>query len=155
MKATVLLRDIIEALESTSGTIQFYLNVKTGEVLTMSEDELWSTQEDELDEDYSDWDDEFLNNPDALMDSEEFLPLPDVYEIDELSMMENFCDTIEDQTARSALRAGMTKQDVFESFKSAAQQYGLVEKWEQFRENAYRDLAIEWCASNDIPFVEE
>jgi hypothetical protein len=155
MKATVLLRDIIEALESTSETIQFYLNVKTGEVLTMSEDELRSTQEDELDEDYSDWDGEFLNNPDALMDSEEFLPLPNVYEIDELSIMENFCDTIEDQAVRSALRAGMTKQDVFESFKTAAQQYGLVENWEQFRENAYRDLAIEWCASNDIPFVEE
>lgn len=155
MKATVLLSDIIEALESTSETIQFYLNVKTGEVLTMSEDELWSTQEDELEEDYSDWDDEFLNNPDALMDSEEFLPLPDVYEIDELSMMENFCDTVEDQAVRSALRAGMTKQDAFENFKSAAQQYGLAENWEQFRENAYRDLAIEWCASNDIPFVEE
>jgi hypothetical protein len=49
----------------------------------------------------------------------------------------------------------MKAQETAESFKKAAQQHGLGEKWENFRENAYRDLAIEWCVANDIPFVEE
>jgi hypothetical protein len=155
MKATVLLSDIIEALELTSESIKFYLNVKTGEVLTMSEGELLSAREDEPSDDHSDWDDEFLNNPEALIDVDEFLSLPNVYEIDEPFMMENFCDTIGEPAVRSALRAGTKARDASENFKNTAQQYGLGEEWEQFRENAYRDVAIEWCVSNDIPYVEE
>ena len=85
MKATVSIVDIVEALETTSEETQFYLNVKTGEVVLKSEAELLISESNEFEDEYSDWDDDMQESTEALMDSEEFIPLPDQYEINECS----------------------------------------------------------------------
>ena len=155
MKATVSIVDIVEALETTSEETQFYLNVKTGEVVLKSEAELLISESNEFEDEYSDWDDDMQESTEALMDSEEFIPLPDQYEINEFEIMEDFCDALEDQEKKNTLSALLHEKGDFSSFEQHLQQYGLTEKWEQFREDGYRQIAIEWCELNDIPYIDD
>jgi len=155
MKATVSIADVVEALESTSEETQFYLNVNTGEVILKSEAELLISESDEFKDEYSDWDDDMQVNTEAIMESEEFIPLPDQYEINEFEIIEDFCDSLEDQESRKSLSAILQGKGDFNSFQLLLQQYGLAEKWEQFREDSYRQIAINWCEVNDIPYIDD
>lgn len=155
MKATVSIADIVEALESTSEETQFYLNVNTGEVILKSEAELLISESDEFEDEYSDWDDDMQVNTEAIMETEEFIPLPDQYEINEFEIIEDFYDSLEDGESRKSLSAILQGKGDLNSFQLLLQQYGLVEKWEQFREDSYRQIAINWCEINDIPYIDD
>lgn len=155
MKATVSITDLVEALEATSEETQFYLNLSTGEVILKSEAELLSSESDELADEYSDWDDDMQESAEAIMELEEFIPLPDQYEINEFEIMGDFCDSLENQESRNTLSAILRGKGAFNNFHLHLQQYGLTEKWEQFRLDSFRQAAIEWCEVNDIPYIDD
>ena len=154
MRATVKLSDIVDALESTSEEIQFYLNLNTAEVLLKSEAEQLLNETETLEEEYPDWDDDMQHSAEALMDSEDYIPLPDQYEIHEYSIMDDFCRAVQDKETRDALLSTIQGQGAFRRFKENIRQYDLEESWYQFRAEAFRGLAIEWCEANDIPYTE-
>lgn len=155
MKATVSIVDIVEALQTTSEETQFYLSVNTGEVILKSEAELLSSESDEFADEYSDWKDDMQENTEAIMESEEFIPLPDQHEINEFEIMVDFCNLLEDQDRRNSLSAILHGKGDFNNFQLLLQQYGLMEQWEQFQEDSYRQIAINWCEINDIPYVDD
>lgn len=155
MKATVRLNDIVDALESTSDEIQFYLNLNTGEVLLKSEAEQLFSEPENTEEEYPDWDDDMQQSAEALMDSEDFIPLPDQYEIHEYTIMEDFCRTVEDKETRDILFSAIRGSGAFRVFKESIRRYDLEERWYQFRAEAFRGIAIEWCEMNDIPYSED
>ena len=40
----------------------------------------------------------------------------------------------------------------FRRFKDELDRSGLLDRWYEFKRNALREQAIEWCTENDIPF---
>ena len=94
-------------------------------------------------------------------DSEEFddliensIVLPSKYEINEYSMMEDFIETIQDTLLYNQLLIAINGSGAFRRFKDTCINFGIIDNWYKFRDEKYKELAINWCKENDIDFKE-
>lgn len=147
----VRLEAIVDAMEMQSETMTSYLHRPTGRVLTVSEEALAAAEED--DEDSVD-DEELAAAREILAGGDEYLALPDRFEIDEYRMMERFAGGIENERARDAILIALPGTGAFLRFKEAVHSLGLADSWYTFRERAYGDVARTWCEANGIEHAD-
>ena len=86
----VSLRDVVDALDMASDTLSSYLNRKTGEVVSLTEDIMMMAQDEEDLYDVPEWAREEVRRAREVMDSDDYIGLPGRYEIDEYRTMEDF-----------------------------------------------------------------
>ncbi len=84
---------------------------------------------------------------------EEYISLPTKYYIDEYSMMAEFIDTIEDERLYNQLYIAINGKGAFRRFKDTCINFDIIDDWYKFRDEKYRELAIEWCKDNDIEYI--
>ncbi|HBK53079.1 UPF0158 family protein [Syntrophomonas wolfei] len=41
----------------------------------------------------------------------------------------------------------------FRRFKDKVQRLGIQQQWDKFREEAFKEIAIDWCEYNNIPYI--
>ena len=98
MGIRVKLSEIIDGLESQSDESASFLNIKTGEVVLMTDYAMQAAEENEPLEDVPDWERDLVAIArEILADTGEYIQLPTKYDIDEYSMMENFCTSLNKQ----------------------------------------------------------
>lgn len=68
--------------------------------------------------------------------------------INEYRMMENFIETVTDEMMQSRLYRTIQGRGAFRRFKDMVWGTGWEQKWYDFRDNAYVDIAREWCEEN-------
>ena len=99
MALPVKLQDVIEAMDTPADGWMAYINRRTGEIVTFSEDEVVFRDDDDgliL----PDWQAEFVAKAKEIEASDEFVQLPDKFDIHEYSIMERFCHGVDDDTVR-------------------------------------------------------
>ncbi|MDO8501417.1 MAG: UPF0158 family protein [Gemmatimonadaceae bacterium] len=143
----VRLSEILDGMDVQSDQMTSYLHRPTGRVLWVSEEALGAADED----------DENSVEPEELADArailgggDEYLALPDRFEIDEYRMMEGFATEIEDSHRRDETLASLRGAKAFRRFKDTVHRLGLSDAWYAFRERAYTDVARTWCEANGI-----
>jgi len=155
MEVRVKLSDIIEGLESQSDENSSFLDKRTGEVVLMTDYAMRAAEENEPFEDVPDWERELVSiAKEILADTGDYIQLPTKYDIDEYSIMENFCMSLERKEIGDILYDLISGSGAFRRFKDAAYKYGVEDEWYKYRDNAMKELAIEWCRQNDIEFEE-
>jgi Uncharacterised protein family (UPF0158) len=127
----VALKDIVDGLDMVSDECQAFLNVNTGEVVLRME---FGTEE-----------------PDV--ESGEFLPLPDQFDIEDHRILDSFCEQVEDRRARSELLSAIRGRGAFKRFKALAGRFGLLDAWYKHREEALKSIAVEWCNDHGIGYT--
>ena len=143
----VRLSEIIDGMEVMSDEMTSYLHRPTGRVLWVSDEAFRAADED----DESSIEPEELADAQAILKrSEEYLALPDRFEIDEYRMMERFAAEIEDSDQRDEVLASLRGAKVFRRFKDTIHRLGLSDAWYAFRERAYIEVARTWCEANGI-----
>ena len=152
MNAKVKLEDIIEALDICSDALFCYVNKKTGEVVSVSE-EYFNYNEDDMD-DIAEWEREEISLAKAIENSDDYLSLPDQYEVNEYQLMEFFCIALPDGTVKEKMLYSIKGKGAFRRFKDAVHEYGLAESWYQYRNACIKDFAIEWCEQNGFECEE-
>ena len=96
METRVKLSDIIDGLESQSDESSSFLDKKTGEVILMTDYAMRAAEENEPLEDVPDWERELVATArEILAETGQYLQLPTKYDLDEYSIMENFCMSLE------------------------------------------------------------
>ncbi len=132
----VKLDDIIEALEFVNMGMDTYayLNPKTGEISYI--------------DDYMD-----INAEEKEDIYEENIDLPTKYDIDEYSMMEEFIETIDDERLYNQLYIALNGRGAFRRFKDTCINFDIIDDWYKFRDEKYKELAIEWCKDNNIEYI--
>ncbi|NMB89800.1 MAG: hypothetical protein GYA17_15680 [Chloroflexi bacterium] len=154
MSAIVKLGEIIDAMESASDMVDFYLDRRTGEVIMITQD----MQVDmEMGEDLDaslDWTHEQAQQYLEIKDTENCLRLPDQFEIHEYSIMEDFIETIEDYRLHTALSDAIRGQGAFRRFKNLIYTKGIEQSWFDFRARAFREMAIQWLESHNLAYTE-
>jgi hypothetical protein len=142
MDMKVKLNDVIEALSFVNDETQYFYSVKTEEVL-MVWDGMVNGETD----------------PDLIEDIEEsfdeYIALPGKYEIDEYSMMEEFIDSLPEGRKQDELYDAIRGRGAFRRFKDEVNELGLEKKWYKYRDDAYEELAIEWCEENGIEITKD
>ena len=153
MEARVKLSDIIEGLQTQSDESSFFLNIKTGEVVLMTDYAMQAAEDDEPVEDLPDWEQELVAVArEILAETGQYIQLPTKFDIDEYSIMESFCTSMDNQEIGDILCDLISGSGAFRRFKNAIHKYDVADEWYKYRDNAMKELAIEWCRENNIEF---
>jgi hypothetical protein len=153
MAARVKLSDIIDGLESQSDESSSFLNKRTGEVVLMTDYAMRAAEDDEPIEDLPDWEQELVATAKEIMaETGDYISLPTKFDINEYSIMERFCVSLDDPEMRDAFYGLISGSGAFRRFKDALYRYGIEKDWYSYRDNALKEIAIEWCQENNIEF---
>ena len=133
----VTLSKIIESLEMVDNEIDCYYNPENDEIFLSNVGEYEDLNEDELDELF-----------------EKSIILPTQYEINEYQIMVDFIDTINDIEIRNNLHGLIQGKGTFRRFKSYCIEVNIIQDWYNYREEKYKEIAINWCKENDLKYKE-
>ncbi|MBN2403327.1 MAG: hypothetical protein JXN64_13145, partial [Spirochaetes bacterium] len=124
----------------------------TGELITLS-DEILRAAEDELDvEGYTGWEQDLIEKAKEVLQSKNFLSLPNKYDIHEYSIMEDFCYSIENEEIQDKLLNKIRGSGAFRRFKDAVHELKIEDSWYNFRYEKLKQIAIEWLEENNIKY---
>lgn len=131
----VKLTEVIDALDFTNDEIEYYYNPDTEEIFMSNIGDFEDLNEDELDELF-----------------EKSIMLPTRYDINEYEMMENFAETISDTKLQNQLYISLNGSGSFRRFKDTCINFDIIDDWYKFRDERYKEIAIDWCKQNNIEF---
>ena len=153
MAIRVKLDDIMEGLEFQSDESSSFLNTKTGEMVLMTDYAMQAAEDDEPLEDMDDWERDLVAIArEILAETGQYISLPSKFDINDYSIMERFCVSLDNQKISDILCDLIIGSGAFQRFKDAIYQYGIEDKWHTYHNNAIKEIAIEWCRENDIEF---
>lgn len=152
MVSPVKLKAIIEEIDIQSDEHSSYLNKKTGEVFTIGIEEMASAEEELPLEDFPGWQQEIIQRAKDILDTEDFIPLPSKFDINDWEIMESFCDSVADPALGKLLHSSIRGGGAFRRFKEMIREHKVEDKWYEFREEALREILIDWCENNGIDY---
>jgi Uncharacterised protein family (UPF0158) len=153
MPKKVKLVPLIDALEVPFDEVSSYLNIDTGEVISLSDHIFVAAEDEEPIDEFEDWEQtEYQYALDIINHPDQYLELPDEDEINEYRMMESFCYHLKDKKAKQQLSNAIIGRGAFRRFKDQAISLGVIEDWYSFKRECYKDIAIEWCEMNGLEY---
>jgi hypothetical protein len=155
MAISVKLNNIIEGMEFQSDETSSYLNKRAGEVVTITEDQFRAAEDDEPIEDFPEWQHEKIKTAKEILETDDYLSLPSKFDIHEYEIMERFCLSITDDEIRDSMYRSIKGSGAFRRFKENIHRYNMAEDWYKYREEAIKQIAIDWCEENDIEFIDK
>jgi hypothetical protein len=155
MAFEVNLGAIIEALEMASDSMSSYLDVETGEVHSITEEE-FALAEDPLTaiEDLPEWQRETVELARNIQQHEgkRYLALPEKFDVHEWAIMDRFSESLREARLRNDLHGAIRGAGAFRLFKRLLTEYNLWDAWNRFREVELRQIAMQWCEEHGIIF---
>jgi hypothetical protein len=148
------IRTAVRAYKGLDKLPHRFLNLSTGEVVSITDEELRAAEEEQPLEDFPEWQHDAIRIAGEILTTEHYLPLPDRFEIHEYQIMERFCLSIEDADIRGDLCDAIRGRGAFRRFKDRVHAYGIAEEWYQYRDAALREIARAWCEAHGIPYTE-
>ncbi len=150
----VSLRDIVNEMVEINDDHTAYLNRKTGELVALA-DEVRELLEQDRSPDVLPQDKRWMiSKARAIVDTDDFIELPPRFEIHEYSLVERFCDGVQDPDQRQQLKTALEGPRAFRSFSEAVGRLGIEQEWFRFRDQAFEDLAIGWLDEHQIAYEE-
>src|SRR5258707_5437457 len=143
MPTRVKLDDVIDALDTAGEDHSHYLDKRTGEIVLITNEEMDAAEEDELISEYPEWQRESILKAREILKSEDFVALPDQFDIHEYKIMEGFCLEYQDRNVGETLLRLIKGSDAFKRFKNAIPSMGMEKNWYQFPRTEIESLAIQ------------
>ncbi|MFB0553592.1 MAG: UPF0158 family protein [Phycisphaerae bacterium] len=156
MAIRVKLNEIIEGLEFQSDERHSFLDKRTGEVVSISDEEMQAAEDDEPIEDFPDWQQDLVRIAKEIVDETgDYIELPTKFDINEYRIMEKFCLSLNDSEMSDTLYSSIKGSGAFRRFKDAIHEYDIADDWYKYRNDALKEVAIEWCQEHGIEFDEQ
>jgi hypothetical protein len=146
----VALRDILEGMEFQSDEFSAHLHRPTGRVIMISDEALRAAEEGLEGEDAGVEEVELVDARAILAGGDDYLSLPDRFDIDEYRMMERFAAGIADPAAQEEALSALCGTGAFRRFKDAVRRLGLADEWYVWRDRGYEETARAWCNTHGI-----
>ena len=154
MNIQVKLKDIIQEIEIQFDESRSFLNIKTGEIMSVTSEDLRATEDEKPFEHLPEWEQENrMTAIDVVENFENYIELPSKYEVNEYEIMENFCLTVSDQRKREFLLGAIKGKGAFGRFKNKIIDFEIENQWYSYRDECFKQIAIEWCQENKINFI--
>jgi hypothetical protein len=152
----VSLQAVVNEMDVFGDEMTACINKKTGELFTLDDEMARYIEEGEEESDFiPDWQQEMLPMAKEVMESDDFIPLPDKFEIHEYSIMERFCLSIEDDDLRNNLLNAIGGRGAFRHFKDTILRKGIKDSWYAYRNNAMAKIAADFLEAEGIAFVDD
>lgn len=151
----VKLEQIIEGMEMQSEESRSFLNLKTGEVVYVSREVLTIAEDDDEYTHLPEWQQDELEIAKTIVFTiNEYASLPSSFDINEYDMMEDFCYSLSNDKNRDILLDSIRGKGAFRRFKDNVEHLGISDKWYAFRDQKYKEIAIEFCKSKNLDYIE-
>ena len=145
------LKVIVDGIEFQSDESQSVLNIKTGEVLFFTDEELELAESKQDISDYAQWMQDAINRVRKYLEEQDnYLGLPTKYDFHEYHVMEKFILSLPHESQREELYYSIKGRGAFSNFKRGIDRYSLDDEWYKYRDEALEEHAKEWCKSNGI-----
>ena len=138
----IKLDKVIEAMEFANEECRFVYSTNDEKVLFLFDGMVNGEDDEELYEEITE----------GL--SDEYIYLPDQYDIHEYRMMEMFVYAIDDERNQIELYNAIKGRGAFRRFKDAIHRLGIQDDWYKFRDDEYKKIALEWCETNNFEVIE-
>jgi len=153
--ALVSLKAVVDEMDLPSEEWTAYLNRRTGELITVTDEDQRLVENDADASDSPEWQQESVARARTALDSEDFLALPDKFEIHEHSIMERFCLGVEESALKDTLLRAIRGTGAFRRFKDVVHEHGIAETWYAFRQKALEEIAVEWLEANGVAYSRD
>ena len=134
----VLLQDVIDAIEQTDSSHEFYYYPLEEIIFLVNDGQIISDLEELQDK--------------KLDDLDDVISLPTQQERNDYGIMEDFIAQVEDQTAYEWLTNSIKGRGAFRMFRATLNRFNLTNDYYQFRDDAYEEIAINWCNEYGIEY---
>jgi hypothetical protein len=155
MKAIVSIKDVVNEMDVISDEHSAFLNRHTGELVTLSNEEISAAEEDDNIDEYPEWQQDMIIKAKEVINSDDYLPLPSKFEIHEYHIIEEFCYSVVDDKIREDLLDKIRGRGAFSRFKNAIHMNGIEEEWYHFRQEELEKIAIDWLEVNQISYTKD
>jgi hypothetical protein len=155
MSIKVNLKDIVDELEMQFEESRILLNRKTGEILRVTSEDLVAAEDDEPFDHLPEWEQENrMVAMDVVENFENYIELPTKYDINEYDIMEDFCLTVSVQRKQDSLLRAIRGKGAFRRFKDEIIDFEIEDQWYSYRDERFKQIAIEWCKDNNISYID-
>lgn len=148
----VSLAAVVYELEGIADEFPAYLNIKTGEVVTISQEEMGMAEEgyplDDLDESER----EMVEIAIEILETDNYLKLPTQYDIHEYDIMKRFSYAYPDELISDTLLSAIRGSGAFQRFKNTIHRFNIQDEWYAYRTKALEEIAVEWLEENGLSY---
>ena len=131
----VTISKIIDGLEMVDDMTDCYYNPEKDEIFLSNIGEYEDLTEDEIDELF-----------------EASIILPTQHEINEYQIMVDFIETIDNLEIKNNLQRLIYGKGAFRRFKDYCVEMNIIQEWYKYRDEQYKEIAIEWCKENELKY---
>ncbi|MCL7745584.1 UPF0158 family protein [Halalkalibacter alkaliphilus] len=151
----VKLDHIVDGMQMQSEEGNDYLNLETGEIVYVSRTSLRIAEDEEEFDHLPEWQqDEVTIAIDIVENFDKYVSLPTSFDIHEYDMMERFCYSLSDHRKQGILFNAIRGKGAFRRFKDEVYRLEIAEQWYDYRDHCYKEIAKEFCQSNNIEYIE-
>lgn len=152
----VSLKSVVSEMDVISDEVTAYINKKTGELCAVSEEEADIIEAGNEDDEFiPEWQKETLPKVREVLESDDFVALPDQFEIHEYSIMERFCLSLSEERLQDELLRAIRGSGAFRRFKDAILRKEIQDDWYRFRSEAIKGIASDFLELEGIDFVDD
>ena len=147
----VALDDVVAEMDLPNDSWTAYLNRRTGKFITVTDQQGTLVDGEEPDA-VPDREAEGSPQMDDPLESDDWIALPDKFDIHEYRLLECFSLGVEDADVRAALAQAIRGRGAFRRFKEVIHEHGIAEAWYSYRQQSFEVTAIEWLEANGIAY---
>lgn len=140
--APIYLEDIADAFDSGFSDWEQFLNLETGGIVVLPD-------QDNMFIDRTEEDEELLKE---IEETDKYVRLWDQRDLREKDMMWEFARMQDDEKVANKLVNALRGRHPYRYFKDAAFQMGVRDEYFKFRSEQYLERAKEWCEVNEIRY---
>jgi hypothetical protein len=148
----VKIDDLINEIDIQMDETFTYINTQTGEVITLSREEIRAAEDEEPIENYPEWQRENIEQAIKIIEDENetFLDFTLRNDYHEYELVEEFIGTLGEVEVREELFGAIQGRGAFRRFKDGIREHDVENQWYQFKEKKLKELVIEWCESKNL-----
>jgi len=133
-----------------------YINVKTGELFSLTHDEIRALENGTEDRVYGPWmTEEMLQKVREVLESDDYIELPSSFDINDYQIMKRFCLSVKDEALRDELLDAIHRKGAFRRFRAIISRHDIEDDWYRFRDEKLKEIAADFLEAHDIPFTDD
>ena len=153
--AVVSLRDLVDEMQMISSNNSAYLNKVTGEIVMITIEDIRAVENEDDFSQRLEWEQKNFDQAKEVLSSDDHLELPSQIEIHEYAIMEDFCIAYPNEAMSEDLLDLIRGSGAFRRFKNYINRHGIEQDWYNYRDNAYKEIAIAWLEENGITYTDD
>jgi hypothetical protein len=147
METTVSIREVVDAFETASDETSSYVNRATGQVVTVTHEDLHLAEEDPRPE-MPGWQREAVAEARRILESDDWLELPSKFDLHEWKIMEEFGRSLPTESERIAVADAIHGAGAFRNFKATVHRLGIEPAWFAYKTRTLETIARDWLTQN-------